>query len=329
MGWDTVPWFVENGAQHSASLARKLAFAAMRGNEGIVGGPDLEVRALAVPGTKIRVFPGLAAIRNRTPGAMKEMYLASMISEEEVDIAATSASGPRSDMICVRIENPWIDGEPWPDPPSTPLGPYVKTLVISNVGSAAVTPPPGNGNALIPLARIDLPASTATVIQSYITDLRFMASVLEQSNRIMVAVPGQHMLAVAQTTYVVWPSPPMSTQTIKVPEWATKCVINGTVAVVNFPTGNSVGDLRAGLGTLRTAAMKFDYSNSAAGPDRGNLIFGGTVDIPATMRGTTQNVVTEARSAGAGGGATVPIYAELYSTVSLELKFQAQPTSNT
>lgn len=328
MGWDTVPWFVENGAQHSASLARKLAFAAMRGNEGIVGGTDLEVRALAVPGTKIRVFPGLAAIRNRAPGAKNEMYLASMISEEEVDIVATSASGPRSDMICARIENPWLDSEPYPEPSNPAIGPYIKTVVISNVGNAATAPPPGNGNALIPLARIDLPASTATVIQSYIADLRFMASVLEQSNRIMVAVPGQHTLPVAQTAYVVWPSPPMSGQTIRVPEWATKCVINGTVATVNFPTGNAVGDLRAGVGALRTAAMKFDYSNSAPGPDRGNLIFGGQFDIPASMRGTTQPVVTEARSAGSGGGATVPIYAELYSTVSLEVKFMAQPATN-
>lgn len=329
MGWDPVPWMVENGALHSASLARKFAYAAVGGNEGIVGPMDLEVRQLAVAGTKIRVYPGLAAIKNRASGALNEMYLGSMLTEEEVDIVATGGGGPRSDMICARVENPWLSGEPWADPPSVPNGPYIKTVVISNVGSSAVVPPPGNGNALIPLARIDLPASTATVIQSYITDLRFMANSLEESQLLIVPVPGQHSLLTSQNTYITWPNPPMNSQTVKVPEWATRCLIDGTVAVVQMGAGgNARGDMRAVLGSQVTGAMQWDYDNSSAGADRGNLVFGGSIAVPAAYRGTTQAFKTEARGYTVASGNTAPIYAELYSTVIARIKFQAAPASN-
>lgn len=328
MGWDTVPWMVEGGAQHSASLGRKFAFAALGGNDGIVGATDLEVRELAVPGTKIRLYPGLAAIRNRASGAVNELYLGSMVSEEQVNIAATGGGGPRSDMICARVENPWLGGEPWADPPSNADGPYIKTLVISNVSNSAVVPPGGNGNALIPLARIDIPASTATILQSYIHDLRYMANVLQQSVKLLVAVPGQHTMPTSQNTYITWPNPPMNAQTVRIPAWATKVTIDGTVAVVQTGPGNAMGDIRAGIGTLRTNAMRYDYDTPTGQADRQNLKFGGEFDIPVAYRGTTQSFVTEARSFTVPSGATAPIFAEVYSTVIADITFEAAPASN-
>lgn len=330
MGWDPVPWFVEGGAQHSANVARALAFAATGGQQGIVGGTDLEVRELAVPGTSIRVFPGTAAIRNKTSGAVNEMYMGRMLSAENVAITATGGGGARSDMICARVENPWPASEPWPDPVSVPNGPYIKTVVLSNVGNTAVVPPGGNGNALIPLARIDIPASTGTIIQSYIKDLRKMANVLRESQRIMLPCPGQHTLPTSQNTYIIWPNPPMSGPTIDIPDWATQCFINGLVSVVQVPAGgNARGDLRAGLGSLRTAATMYDYDTTGiTGQDRQNLVFGGALDIPAAMRGTTQPLVSEARGYTVASGNTIPIYAELYSTVSVQVEFQAKPASN-
>jgi hypothetical protein len=330
VGWDSVPWFVEGGAQHSANIARKLAYAAVGGQQGIIGATDLEVRELAVPGTSIRVYPGLCSIRNKTSGALNEMYLGSMISQDVVAIAATGGGGARSDMICARVENPFPSGEPWPDPADLLNGPYVKTVVISNVGNTAVVPPGGSGNALIPLARIDIPASTATIIQSYIHDLRKMAPVLQDSQRIMLAVPGQHTLAITTNAYIPWPNPPMTGTNIKVdiPEWATKCIINGFIAVVHMGPGNAMGDVRAGLGALRTGAMRFDYATPTGQVDRANLIFGGSLDIPAAMRGTTVDFVTEARSFTAAAGATAAAIAEVYSTVSAQVEFQAVPASN-
>lgn len=328
MGWDPIPMMVEGGAKHPAALMRKTIYAAVGGNDGIIRGTDLEVRELAVPGTKIRVFPGSATIRNKANNAVNELYLGSMSIEDQINIAATSASGPRSDMICARVENPFIDGEPWPDPSNPAVGPYIKTIVISNVANNAVVPPIGNGNALLPLARIDIPASTGTILQAYITDLRYMANVLQQSTKLWLPVPGQHTMPITQNTYITWPNPPMNGQTVRIPEWATKVIIDGTVTVVQTGPGNAMGDIRAGIGTLRTAAMRYDYATPVGQADRQNLKFGGSFAIPANYRGTTQSFVTEARSFTEASGATAPIYAELYSTVIADITFEAAVASN-
>jgi hypothetical protein len=310
-------------------MARKLAFAATGGNQGIVAATDLEVRELAVPSDKIRVFPGVCAIRNKASDAKNETYIGSMLTEEEITIVATGGGGPRSDMICARVENPFPGSQPWPDPGDLLLGPYIKTVVLSNVSNTAVVPPGGNGDALIPLARIDIPASTGTIIQTYIKDLRKMSSVLRDSKRLMLPCPGQHTMPTSQNTFTRWPNPPM-TDSIKVdiPDWATKCFINGIVTCVNLPSGNAMGELRGGLGSLRTGAMRYDFATPVGGVDRGTIPFGGELALPAAMRGTSQILLTEARSFTPGQGATVPIYAELYSTVSIQIEFEAAPASN-
>lgn len=328
MGWDGVPLMVEGGAKHNAALVRKLVYAALGGNDGIIRGTDLEVRELAVPGTKVRVFPGVAGIRNIANNAKNELYLGSLFSEDQVDIVATTASGPRSDMICARVENPYISGEPYPDPTDPAVGPYIKTFVVSNVSSSAVVPPIGAGNAVLPLARIDIPASTGTILQSYVADLRYMANVLQESAKLLLPVPGQHTMPTSQNTYITWPSPPMNTQTVRIPAWATKAIIDGTVCVVNCAPGNAMGDIRAGIGALRTGAMRYDYDTPTGQADRQNLKFGGSLAIPAAMRGTVQTFLTEARSFTVASGATAPIYAEVYSTVIADIRFEAAVASN-
>lgn len=330
MPWDGVPWFVEQPARHSASIARKLAYAAVGGQAGIIAPTDLEVRELAVPGPQVRVFPGVGSILNNAVGVTKEAYLGSLATEDVIGITATTASGGRSDMICARVENPSETGGGWAAPADPQAGPYIKTVVVSNVSSSAVVPPASAGKALIPLARIDIPASTGTILQSYIKDLRKMAPVLRDSQRLMLPCPGQHTIPTSQNTYITWPSPPMTGPTIDIPIWATKCFINGVVAVVQIPSGgNARGDVRAGLGSLRTAATMYDYDTTGTtNADRQNLLFGGTLDIPASMRGTTQPLVSEARGYTVASGNTIPIYAELYSTVSIQVEFQAKPTSN-
>lgn len=325
MGWDPVPWFVEGGAVHSANIARKLAYAALGGQEGIIGATDLEVRETAVPGTNIRVYPGLAGVLNRAAGTQKEMYLASMISEDLKGIAATTASGPRSDMIVARIENPWLTGETWPDPSDVTVGPYVTTAVLTNVGSTATVVPTGLGYSAIPLARIDLPASTATVIQSYIHDLRQMAPVLRIPEKIMMQAGVQHTLF--STTLGVWPN--TLNIPVKIPIWATKATINGIIAGVRMPPGSARGDIRGGLGTLRSQTNIFDVSNTSSGDDRTTLVFGGPIAIPLSMRGTTANVIAEARTyTHIPGDITTDLVAEAYTTCTVEVEFSAEPASN-
>jgi hypothetical protein len=314
---------VEGGAQHSASLARKFAFAALGGQEGIIGSADLEVRALAVPGPQIRAYPGLAGILNRAAGYKNELYLASLVTEDVVNIAATSAAGPRSDMIIARIENPYPTGEPWPDPTDPKVGPYVRTAVLSNVPNTAVTiPATYAGQSAIPLARIDMPTSTATVAQSYITDLRFMAPVLRSSQRTMLQVGAGDTLF--EDVYTIWPFA-LNLPT-KIPAWATKASINIAITGSRMPVGSARGDIRAGLGTLKTQTNVFDLSNTSSGEDRDDVHCGGSVSIPASMRGTTANVYAEARTYASG--VTTHLIAETFTTCTVEVDFIAEPASN-
>lgn len=322
MTWDPVPWFVEGGAQHSANIARKFAYAALGGQEGIIAATDLEVRELAVPGTKIRAYPGLGAILNRATGIKNEMYMGSLIAEDQVDIAATSASGPRSDMIVARVENPYPTGEPWSDPVDPTVGPYIRTAVISNVGGSAIVVPPGLGYSAIALARIDMPASTATVIQSYIKDLRQMATALRSAQQIVLQQAAQHTLG--STALIIWPY--SLNIPVKIPAWATKASMIGTIAGCRMPAGTARGDIRGGLGTLRTGTTIIDITNASATEDRATVHFGGTMDIPASMRGTTANVISEARAYTVG--VTTSLIAEDFTTCTVALEFSAAPASN-
>lgn len=322
MGWDPVPWFIEGGAQHSANIARKLAYAALGGQEGIIGATDLEVRATAVPGTNIRVYPGAGGIRNRASGIRDEMYLGTNLTEDLVAITATSASGPRSDMIIARVENPYPTGEPWPDPTNPVVGPYIRTAVISNVGSGAlVIPPAFAGYSAIPLARIDMPASTATVAQSYITDLRFMAPVQREHRQFVIQQAGTD--TASETVFTLWPY--ALNQPVKVPLWATKASIHAVVAGARFGPGNVRGDIRSGLDTLKTQINVYDVSATTA--DRTDVHSGGNIDIPAALRGTTVNVYVEARKYTAVDINT-SLVSDQFTTCILDIEFSAAPASN-
>lgn len=322
MAWDSAPWFIEQPAEHSASLARKLAFAALGGQEGIIGSKDLEVRELAVPSTSIRVYPGVGGILNRAPGARDEMYLGSNFSQDIVPISATTGSGPRSDMIVARVENPY-GGEVWPEPVDPTVGPYIKTAVLPNVGSSAVVVPPGLGYSAIPLARIDLPASTGTIVQAYITDLRSMAPVLRVSRRIMLQVGAGDTLG--ETVLTLWPF--ALTIPFKIPLWATNASINAVIAGAVLPPGAAKGDIRCSLGTTqKTQTNVIDLSNTSPYNDNVDIHCGGGVTIPAAMRGTTQSIFAEARSYVTG--VTTHLIANEFTTCTLEVEFSAEPSTN-
>ncbi|NGO67885.1 hypothetical protein [Streptomyces boncukensis] len=311
--WDSVPWFTEGGAEHSSEVARLLAYAAFGGAEGIIGAGDLRVRALKAPAAAVQVLPGACAVLNRAPGAAYQAYAARLPTADEVPIAATGAHG-RSDLIVARIENPYSYGETWPQPEDPAAGPYVFTRVISGVPKTTtsvrqVRPQ----DSAITLARIDLPAGTRSVTQSVITDLREMAA--PRRRRVVRALRG------------VWSTPdavgniklpeheefPQGARwDIEIPEWATSATIIATWAGLDQRNPkDSYGYLRAAIGSRRTPWTRFNC-DWVGSHQRFTFVGGGTVSIPAKLRGTVQDLVMH----GAGepgfkglleadGGATV------------------------
>lgn len=325
---------VGGGAKHSANVGRNVAFAAFGGREGIVDPKACEVRELSVPGSSVRVFPGTAAIRNRADGLLDEMYVGRLPSEDTVAIAATDSTGGRSDLIVARVENPFITSEPWPDPSDPTVGPYIFTRVISNVNPSTTTVEElGLGYSAIPLARIDIPASTATITQAMITDLRSMSQVQQQRDSIIVAPTATEQLAAS--SFTDWPS--AATLTVDVPEWATHCrtlaILGGVVIGGSGNNGGAgwtaIGNVRLELAgassTVNTQATKFNFSTTS-GWDRLTFMGGSpATPIAAGNRGKTATLKIQGEKTS---GSATDLKVDTASMVSLEVEFYTAPESN-
>ena len=143
-----------NGATHSAEQFRAMVQDLARGAEGITAGTDLKVTQLSTPGSGVQVASGSGVVRGRY-NAFQGSYAVRNQGAATVDVAATGGS-PRSDMLILRVEDPQYEGN---------LDPEVDNVnyfqIISGVSSSATTIP--DGRTGIPLARIDIPASTSTI----------------------------------------------------------------------------------------------------------------------------------------------------------------------
>lgn len=296
--WDSVPWFIGGGAQHSPEVARLLGYAATSGAEGIVTPGDLKVQALDVPGGSVRVAPGAGLILNRATGGDSQSYVARLPSEDVVEIAATGSGAGRSDLIVAQIEDPFMAGEPWQDPADPTVGPYVFTRVIANVpaGTTSLQEVSGyGGRSAIALARIDLPASTGTVTGAMITDLRKVArprslQVTLQANSAGEPAAGK-VDAVDTVAFAKWPD--VATWNIDVPAWATHAQVRGDVVSYVVKAGNTTGQVRAKIFGAGGVSASFD-ENYGTNPHRGTLAFLSEFTIPLASRGTTQTLIFEA-----------------------------------
>ncbi|MEV0267725.1 hypothetical protein AB0H43_03035 [Hamadaea sp. NPDC050747] len=316
MAWDSVPWFVGGGAQHSPEVARLLAYSAMRGNEGIVGSGDLAVKALAVPGASVRVLPGACSIINRASGGNYQVYAGRLISEDTVPIAATGSGSGRSDLVVARVEDPWLAGEPWPDPVDPTVGPYIFTRVISGVPSTTKTVTElGLGYSAIPLARIDIPASTGTITAGMIVDLRKVANPRRERSVFTVNPGATNTLT--STAFTAWPS--AASWSVAVPSWATKAIVRASIGGVNMAVGIAHGEIRVSLGTVTTQGTGYDETvPTGAVLDRKFWRCADTVTIPSAMQGTTQTLRIEGYRAS---GATASVAADTASSCEIDIEF--------
>jgi hypothetical protein len=169
--------------KHKADVLRVTPFAAFNGGEGIVRPSDCKVHAYDSPQSSVAVDPGVAAIIGRGPGQEYESYIGQSKSQLDVPIAATDSTGPRSDLIIVRVEDPYagVDsaGDSWPVPDDPVVGPYIRPRVISGVPSGSVSvhdlADQIGATSAVTLARVDMPASASRVTGSMVHDLRHLA----------------------------------------------------------------------------------------------------------------------------------------------------------
>lgn len=280
-----------NGATHPAQQFRMLVRDLANGAEGITQGDDLKVIQRATPGGGVLVGDGSGVIKGRD-NTFQGHYAVCNIGSVDVPIAATGGS-PRSDMLIIRVEDPQYGYSH--DPAVDQL---VFPQIISGVSSSATVIP--DGRTGIPLARIDIPASTATITNAMITDLRKVANPRRQRRMYTHSPSGDSALIGSSTTYSYFSTEPG--QNIDVPDWATTARIRIDVCPLRFSTADFFGNLRATLGASVTLQSTGLDDNQGAGVRKIPAICADTQTVPSAYRGTTQLLRAQANGNSGNAG---------------------------
>lgn len=248
-------WFIGGGANQSAEVARAVPYIATGATEGITEPEDLRVEALPVPGAMIRVLPGACTIRSRSENGDRQSYIGLSLQELDVPVAATGSSGGRSDLVVIRVEDPFVKGEPWQEPADPENATYIFPRVIPNVpaGTTRLQDVPGHADeTAITLARIDIPASTATITWELITDLRQVAQPKQKDEvyarpRVLEDDEAGVNLTVSNANggeYFPGGNGSPNLVTFPVPEWASSAVIDAQWMSVAYAAGQDPYGLR-------------------------------------------------------------------------------------
>lgn len=327
MGHVPVPWFVGGDAITPDKIARLVSYVAAGGREGVLNALDCRVLALQTPGPAIRVTPGAYTINNRT--APNENYSGMVESDDVVGTTATGSSGGRSDLVVIIVKDPNNTQEGWDEPADPANGPYISTEIITGVPAGTTTwAQLGRLGSAIALARIDIPANTATITQAMIKNLRsttdgqangggtsgtvtpdpVAGSPTPQSAAFIDSVnctsdSTLNAPAANQTgPWTFWPSE--GSWNVSVPSWATEVAI---YVIINPRISNSVfGRWRLMFNNRPSQDSLFDVNFPGAvqanNPLRTLYVLGGKLTIPAAERGKVVPVKTQAYTLNSGGG---------------------------
>ncbi|MFF2571220.1 hypothetical protein [Streptomyces sp. NPDC058084] len=301
------PPLLTHGGTHEARAFRMMIRDLARGSQGVTEADDLKVRQLATPSAAVRVLDGSGIVRGATWG--QGSYTQYNVGDHTVPIAPTAAS-PRSDLVCLRVEDPEYEGTR--DPETDEIGYF---HVVSNVAANLTVPP--NGMTAIPLARIDIPANTAVITDAMIKDVRRIANPRRERKLYTASPPSdQNWPGNAAGSFVAWP--PAARWNITVPGWAATVRITMTIAGVQVLLGGIWGSSAWKLGTVQGQSVTAD-TGKTDGSERIHLISADTRSIPTSMRNTVQQlsalIAMDSDSAGI-------LQADVATTVIADVEFE-------
>lgn len=328
--WDNAPWAIDN-AENGVEAARLGIFATSSGAEGVIGVGDLKVRQLNTPGAGVQVAPGGALIRNRAVGVGQQTYVPRLGVPDYPEIPKTGTSGGRIDAIAVTIEDPYEPNTGFAVPADPDAAQYVFTRVIPNV-SATVTKLqdiPGYANATgILIARVNIPANTATITSAMITDLRRVARPRRDPQQMAKSLVGKgERITATSSQGEVWPN--AGVFNADVPDWATRVQIVAIWGSAQAPAdgnGTAYGRLWVQVGAtadasvIRSQESSWDTVDVSKGSNRQTMVVGDELVLPAGLRGRTIPVSMMARRANAGA-ASEALAMDAVSSVVLQLNF--------
>lgn len=276
-----------DGNAESGNFLRLMLQSATMGAQGVIGALDMVVTQTPVTPTAGIVIAGGACIIAGVETPYQGSYYGYNVGNDTSLTIGATAGSPRSDMVVVRAEDPTWGGSPWGNPAS---GQCVFPRVISGVSPSATTVP--GGYSAIPLCRIDMPASTSTVQQSYIHDLRQVS----QPQRVLQVIGAQDTTTrnwTVGTGGVAWP--PGASWQVPIPSWATILQVNWEINDALWVSGWARGYVNpffgASVGSPNLVMPQTLVSIPAAtGPYRHSIAGGFNVAVPVGLRGTTQTL---------------------------------------
>lgn len=335
MAHDSVPWFIGGGAEHSPEVARMLGYVAFMGSEGVVGALDCRCLEMNVPTNKIRVMPGAYAIKARGAGQNLQMYAGRVVSQDEVATTPTDASGPRSDLVLIRVENPNESGSPWQTPNDVANGPYVFTRIIEGVPPNTTSVEDlGLGYSGIAIARIDYPASTSAVTQAMVTDLRSIAEPGGQRIQGEIASGGGNSQVPSSPSdppvddsdagnMVDWPA--SSQWNVAIPEWATEMTYTVTLNNMLNDVADFVGSFGIDVGGILSSPLgRLATSFFGVDPLRKDFTFRGAMNITPQVRGSIQTFKLQTLVDASNAG---KLDVDSFTDITFDYTFHAKPVS--
>lgn len=284
MAVDPVPYVV-HGAKHSADVFRQTLHDSTSGAEGISLPSNLRVRQTNTPSAQVRVAPGGLLINNTYSGGAGQSYAGRVASETLVTVPASDSTGSKSWYIIFRTQDPQFGG---PAPTDPLVGPYSFLECVST--SATVSDPHYR------LAKVVVPASTATVTSAMITDLREMANPrIRVVNRARPSVATDTAMVLNSTTGEFFPGNAGAsggTQEIDVPVWATRMIVEAMWIGVEYSAGtNSYGKywIEYGINADKYITQDFAFNSPGTAADgmRANWPLSDDRHVPVAMRGNT------------------------------------------
>lgn len=324
MALDLTPWMIGGGAVHSVEVARLLAYASTSGAEGVVEPASLAVKAQSTPNGTVSVRPGAALILNRYAGGTQQTYVLRNPSSTSVTIPATGSTGGRTDAIIARVLDPQYEGAAPADPVTFN---YARLERIGSVpGNLTNISQLGLTYPAILLAKITIPASTGTITNAMITDLREVAIPRREDvwRPRALATPDTETLTATGLAGEYFPNNG-GPQTIAIPSWATRAQIRCEWLSVRYGAGNAFGEMWVEYGPYKAASererstQRYQFDTPAANNvSRDQWTVVDDVYIPAAYRGTEQLFVPKARRLG---GVSNSVQMDAKTGMSLQVRF--------
>lgn len=305
--------YVINGSKHSARLFRRQHQNQSGEGSGVTRAGDLVVEPLNVPGPGFRVAPGGATVQSRdTTASSRESY--GPINDQEIvvdGVPGTGSGETRRDLVILEVTDPQMESVTYPEP-TTEEGwqdgdNFCRITIIQNVDSLVPAPerPVTSLDQIttgayanvsgVALAAITYPASTSTISEEMIEDLRVVQSPFRAFEQRSITLSETQRLDAMSHPGQTFPTEFTDvTQRVHIPERATHMRLTMIWGSVKMPAGSNAGGryyIQVGENVhpdvVRTKTGYFD-GDGATNLQTDTWVIGDTRVIPESMRGTSE-----------------------------------------